>query len=88
MKRAAVCPLPPVTSIDRALSSRRRLPTRGECYLAGPLRSAAFGASSFSFSSASGIMRPNIELSIAVGINPPLFSVPPAPDIKNCGTSG
>jgi hypothetical protein len=34
------------------------------------LRVAGFGASSFSFSRASGIMRPNIELNIAVGMRP------------------
>jgi hypothetical protein len=33
----------------------------------------ALGASSFSLSSASGIIRPNIELSIAVGIRPALL---------------
>jgi hypothetical protein len=35
----------------------------------------AFGASSFSFASESGIIWPNIELNIAVGISPaPLLS--------------
>jgi len=49
----------------------------------------AFGASSFSFSSASGIILPNIELNIAVGIRPALpDSGPCPPDIRNCGTSG
>jgi hypothetical protein len=38
-----------------------------------------FGASSFSFSSASGIMRPNIELNMAMEMRPPLFSWPWAP---------
>jgi hypothetical protein len=52
------------------------------------VRRATFGASSFSFSRASGIMRPNMELSMAVGMRPPLFSVPCPPDIRNCGTSG
>jgi hypothetical protein len=33
----------------------------------------AFGASSFSLSNASGIIRPNIELNIAVGIKPALL---------------
>jgi hypothetical protein len=49
----------------------------------------ALGASSFSLSSASGIIRPNIELNIAVGIRPALPpSCPCPPDIRNCGTSG
>ncbi|WP_422280709.1 amidase family protein [Bradyrhizobium sp.] len=38
--------------------------------------------------SSGGIMRPNIELSMAVGMRPPEFSAPRAPDIRNCGTSG
>src|SRR5580704_13880888 len=49
----------------------------------------ALGAWSFSFSSAAGIIWPNIELSIAVGINPALLLSPFCPpDIRNCGTSG
>ena len=45
---------------------------------------AVFGVPSFNFSKAPGIMRANMELSIAVGMRPPLFSWPCAPDIKNC----
>jgi hypothetical protein len=73
-----------------ACAGRRRL-CRGR-NLPAPLRAVAarvvFGASSFNFSKASGIMRPNIELSMAVGMRPPEFSAPCAPDIRNCGTSG
>jgi hypothetical protein len=55
----------------------------------GPLAGrVALGASSFSLFKASGIMRPNKELSSAVGIRPPLFSWPCCPAIRNCGTSG
>ncbi len=41
-------------------------------------------------SSASGIICPNIQLSIAVGMSPalPLLTDPCVPDIRNCGTSG
>ncbi len=67
-----------------SLSSKGSSPAHEPLGLRLPL-----GASSFSFSSASGIMRPNIELSIAVGIRPALlFSWPCAPDMRNCGTSG
>src|ERR1700748_835653 len=49
----------------------------------------ARGASFFRFSSAAGIIWPNIELSIAVGIRPALLlSLPCAPDIRNWRTRG
>ncbi len=50
---------------------------------------AGLRASPFSFSNASGIIWPNIELSIAVGIRPALLlSWADPPDIRNCGTRG
>jgi hypothetical protein len=82
---AVMCPV--CVGFRSPLHSTRCCGQRGSRY-GLLLRRADFGASSLNFSKASGIMRPNMELSIAVGMRPPLFSCPCAPDIKNCGTSG
>jgi hypothetical protein len=73
---------PPALRVDLSLG-------RGASPYCPLVRRAAFGASSFSFSNAPGIIWPNIELSIAVGIRPALLpSCPCPPDIRNCGTRG